>query len=127
MGVQLPSSGGRAGVGRTIRNAIGMGGGGVNGEGGVNGTPLGAVWDDSRDSAEGAIAAVRALIAEPQVVAVVGELFSPFVMACREAVDQAGIPYIIGGTSPRTTEGAQWIFRVAATDDPLAALLAPHT
>jgi len=98
----------------------------VNRKGGVNGTPLGAAWEDSRDSAEGAIAAVRALIAEPQVVAVVGELFSPFVMASREAVEQAGIPYIIGGTSPRTTEGAQWIFRVAASDELLADLLAHY-
>src|SRR5207245_10390259 len=106
-----------AAVGRTIRNAVEMALEDVNRTGGVNGTPLGAAWEDSRDSAEGAIAAVRALIAEPQVVAVVGELFSPFVMASREAVEQAGIPYIIGGTSPRTTEGAQWIFRVAASAD----------
>jgi branched-chain amino acid transport system substrate-binding protein len=84
------------------------------------------VWEDSHGSADGAVEAARRLIGEPRVVAIVGELFSPFALASRPAVEQAGIPYVIGGTSPRTTEGAQWTFRVAASDAVLADLLARY-
>jgi branched-chain amino acid transport system substrate-binding protein len=127
IGVQLPLTGERAPIGRIIRNAVEMAVQDVNRKGGVNGAPLVAVWEDSRDSTEGAVRAVRALTGQPQVVAIVGELFSPFVMASRDAVEQAEVPYIIGGTSPRTTQGALWIFRVAASDTLLADLLARYT
>ena len=126
IGVQLPQSGERAAVGRTIRNAVEMAVEDVNRTGGINGAALVVVWEDTRDSAEGAVAAIRGLIAQPRVAAVVGELFSPFAMASRDAVEQAGIPYLVGGTSPRTTAGAQWIFRVGASDALLGDLLARY-
>jgi branched-chain amino acid transport system substrate-binding protein len=127
IGVQLPQSGERAAVGRTIRNAVEMAVEDVNRTGGINGAALVVVWEDTRDSAEGAVAAIRGLIAQPRVAAVVGELFSPFAMASRDAVEQAGIPYLVGGSSPRTTAGAQWIFRVGASDALLGDLLARYT
>ncbi|PYO52303.1 MAG: hypothetical protein DMD83_26080, partial [Candidatus Rokuibacteriota bacterium] len=126
IGVQLPQSGERAAVGRTITNAVEMAVEDVNRTGGINGAALVVVWEDTRDSAEGAVAAIRDLIAQPRVAAVVGELFSPFAMASRDAVEQAGIPYLVGGTSPRTTAGAQWIFRVGASDALLGDLLARY-
>jgi branched-chain amino acid transport system substrate-binding protein len=126
IGVQLPQSGERARVGLMIRRAIEMAVGDVNRKGGIDGVSLVPVWEDSHDSADGAVEAVRRLIGEPRVVAIVGELFSPFALASRPAVEQAGIPYVIGGTSPRTTEGAQWTFRVAASDAVLADLLARY-
>jgi branched-chain amino acid transport system substrate-binding protein len=126
IGVQLPQSGERARVGLMIRRAIEMAVEDVNRKGGIDGVSLVPVWEDSHDSADGAVEAVRRLIGEPRVVAIVGELFSPFALASRPAVEQAGIPYVIGGTSPRTTEGAQWTFRVAASDAVLADLLARY-
>ncbi len=98
IGVQLPLSGERAPVGLTIRKAIEMAVEDVNRKGGIKGASLALVWEDSRDSAEGATEAVRTLISQPQVAAIVGELFSPFALASRPAVEQAGIPYVIGGT-----------------------------
>jgi branched-chain amino acid transport system substrate-binding protein len=126
IGVQLPQSGERARVGLMIRRAIEMAVEDVNRKGGIDGVSLVPVWEDSHDSADGAVEAIRRLIGEPRVVAIVGELFSPFALASRPAVEQAGVPYVIGGTSPRTTEGAQWTFRVAASDAVLADLLARY-
>jgi branched-chain amino acid transport system substrate-binding protein len=126
IGVQLPQSGERARVGLMIRRAIEMAVEDVNRKGGIDGVSLVPVWEDSHGSADGAVEAARRLIGEPRVVAIVGELFSPFALASRPAVEQAGIPYVIGGTSPRTTEGAQWTFRVAASDAVLADLLARY-
>jgi ABC-type branched-subunit amino acid transport system substrate-binding protein len=47
-------------------------------------------------------------------------------MASRDIVEQAGVPYLTGGTSPRTTEQTRWIFRVGASDALLADLLAQY-
>jgi branched-chain amino acid transport system substrate-binding protein len=126
IGVQLPMSGERAVVGRIIRNAIEMAVEEVNRNGGIKGTPLQPVYEDSGDSAESAAAAARKLIEDHQVVAIVGELFSPFVLASRDRVEKAGVPYLTGGTSPRTTENARWVFRVAASDTLLADLMARY-
>jgi branched-chain amino acid transport system substrate-binding protein len=126
IGVQLPLTGERAQVGRMIKNGIEMALEEVNRSADAGGASIAAVFEDSRSSEEGAIAAARTLTADPRVVAVVGELFSPFAMASRETIEQAGMPYLIGGTSPRTTEGARWIFRVGPSDRLLAELVARY-
>jgi branched-chain amino acid transport system substrate-binding protein len=126
IGVQLPLSGERAPVGRMIQQAVDLAVGDANKDGGVRGVPLAAIYEDSGTSADGAVAALRRLIQTHRVVAVVGELFSPFAMASREVVEQANVPYVIGGTNPRTTENARWVFRVAASDALLADLMARY-
>jgi branched-chain amino acid transport system substrate-binding protein len=126
IGVQLPLGGARAPVGRLVRSAVEMAVEEVNGRGGIRGAPLAAVWEDSGASAESAVAAARRLVDEHHVVAIVGELFSPFALATRTLVEQAGVPYLIGGTNPRTTEGARWVYRVAASDTFLASLIARY-
>jgi branched-chain amino acid transport system substrate-binding protein len=95
----------------------------VNGDGGP---VLAAVFEDDHDQEAAAVEAVRRLIVDRKVVAVVGELFSPFVMASRPLVEQTKVAYLTGGTSPRTTDGSRWIFRVGATDALLAQLVARH-
>jgi branched-chain amino acid transport system substrate-binding protein len=125
IGVQLPMSGERAAVGRIISNAVEMAVQEVNRNGGIKGMPLRPVYEDSGGSADSAAAAQK-LIENDQVVAIVGELFSPFVLASRDHVEQAGVPYLTGGTNPRTTENARWLFRVAASDTLLADLMARY-
>jgi branched-chain amino acid transport system substrate-binding protein len=126
IGVQLPLTGERAAVGGVIKGAVEMAVREVNSQGGVNGAPLAPVYVDSQNSAEGAVAAVRTLAGDLDVVAILGELFSPFALASRDVVDAADVPYLIGGTSPRTTEHAEWVYRVGASDALLAALVARY-
>jgi branched-chain amino acid transport system substrate-binding protein len=126
IGIQLPLSGERQPVGRMIQQAVEMALADANKDGGVKGAPLRAIYEDSGTSADAAVAAVRRLIERHRVVAVVGELFSPFAMASREVVEQASVPYVVGGTNPRTTENARWVFRVAASDALLANLVARY-
>lgn len=123
VGVQLPLSGERAPVGRTIKNGIAMAAEAVNRDGGVEGTPLEVIYEDDQDTEQGAVEALRRLTRDHRVVAVIGELFSRYVMASQELVEQERIPYLTGGTSPRTTEQTRWIFRVGASDALLADLL----
>jgi len=119
-------TGERAGVGEIIKNGVEMAIADVNLEGGVDGALLQAVYEDDQDVKEGAVEAAKKLILEHQVLAIIGELFSPFVLASRGVVEQEGVPYLTGGTSPRTTEHARWIFRVGASDTLLASLLARY-
>jgi branched-chain amino acid transport system substrate-binding protein len=126
LGVHLPMSGERAPVGRIITNAVELAVQEVNRNGGIKGAPLRPAFENSGGSADSAAASAQKLIDNQQVVAIVGELFSPFVLASRDRVEQAGVPYLTGGTSPRTTENARWIFRVAANDTLLADLMARY-
>lgn len=126
IGVQLPLTGERAEVGRAVKSGIAMALEAVNREGGVKGAPLEVIYVDDRNTEQGAIEAVRTLAREHQVVAVIGELFSRFVIASREVVNEEKVPYLSGATSPRTTEQTRWIFRVGASDALLADLLARY-
>ncbi|MGH8704016.1 MAG: ABC transporter substrate-binding protein [Burkholderiales bacterium] len=127
VGVHLALSGERAPVGRIMRNAVELAVEEVNRTGGINRMPLRPIYEDSGSTPDSAATAARRLVHEHEVVAIVGELFSPFVLASRDVVEGAGVPYLTGGTSPRTTESARWIFRVAASDAVLAGLLARFT
>jgi branched-chain amino acid transport system substrate-binding protein len=126
IGVQLPLSGDRAAVGRAIKSGVEMAVEAVNREGGVGGVPVEVIYEDDQDTEQGARDALGKLVQDHRVVAVVGELFSRYVIACRDIVEQAGVPYLTGGTSPRTTEQTRWIFRVGASDAVLADLLARY-
>jgi branched-chain amino acid transport system substrate-binding protein len=125
VGIQLPLTGERAQVGQVIQNGVRMALDAVNAEG-RTGVRVEPVWADDESAKEMALEALTRLLRDPQVVAVVGEIFSPFVLAGKPLVEQAGIPYFTGGTSPRTTEQTQWIFRVAASDALLVRLLARY-
>lgn len=127
IGVQLPLAGERAPVGRIIKRSVELAVEDVNRKGGVNGMPLAVIYEDDQNTQPGAVEAVRKLVREHRVVAVVGELFSPFVLASRDLVEQDGVPYLTGGTSPRTTEQTRWIFRVGASDALLADLIGRYT
>ncbi len=126
IGVQLPLSGERAAVGRAMKSGIAMGVEAVNRGGGVKGAPLEVIYLDDQDTERGAIDALRTLTREHQVAAVIGELFSRFVIASRELVNEDKVPYLSGATSPRTTEQTGWIFRVGASDTLLADLFARY-
>jgi branched-chain amino acid transport system substrate-binding protein len=92
----------------------------------VAGAPLAAVYEDDQDTSAGAVEALRKLAVERQVAAVVGELFSPHVLQSRPLVEQAGVPFLTGGTNPRTTEQSGWIFRVGVSDALLTDLMARY-
>jgi branched-chain amino acid transport system substrate-binding protein len=126
IGVQAPLSGERAPIGRIIKNSVEMAVEDLNKKVGINGLSIEVVYEDDQDTESGAVEAIKKLIQDPQVVAVIGELFSRFVMASKDLVEQQGIPYLTGGTSPRTTENAKWIFRVGASDALLANLMARY-
>jgi branched-chain amino acid transport system substrate-binding protein len=123
IGVQLPITGERSSVGRLMQNGLQMALETINGRDPPQGIKLELIWADDESTPEGAVRILDKLAADPQVIAVAGEINSPFVMAGVPIIDKAGLPYLTGGSSPRTTVASPWIFRVGANDTLLAGFL----
>jgi branched-chain amino acid transport system substrate-binding protein len=126
IGVQLPLTGDRAPVGKIIKNGIDMAVETLNHKGGVDEALLTVVYEDDLSTEQGAVEVAKKLTQDPQGVAIVGELFSRFVLASKDIVEKEGVPYLTGGTSPKTTENAKWIFRVGTSDALLTDLIARY-
>ena len=124
VGVQLPLTGERSDVGVLMKNALQMAADKVNAA--QKGPKWELVWADDESTTDGATKAINTLLQDPQVIAIVGEINSPLVMASAPLVDKAGIPYITGGSSPRTTAASPWIFRAGASDALLTGLMAQY-
>ena len=124
VGVQLPLTGERSDVGALMKNALQMSADKVNAS--SKGQKWELVWADDESTTEGATKALDKLLQDPRVIAIVGEINSPLVMASAPLVDKAGVPYITGGSSPRTTAASPWIFRAGASDALLTGFMAQY-
>jgi branched-chain amino acid transport system substrate-binding protein len=126
IGVQLPLTGERAQVGKAMQNGVRMALDALNSQVPRDGGTMEVVFEDDGNTKEGALNALKNLIGDPQVVAIIGEIFSPFVLASRPIVEQVGVSFLTGGTHPKTTENSRWIFRVGASDALLTTLMAQY-
>src|SRR3990172_4139752 len=91
VGVQLPLTGERAQVGKAMQNGVRMALDALNSQGprkGTrNGTKMEVVFEDDQGTKEGALSALSNLIHEHHVMAIIGEIFSPFVLASKPIVE----------------------------------------
>jgi len=75
------------------------------------------IIEDSRDSPDGAIDAVRKLAYQDNVAAIVGPRFSRNAIPAANVAEQARVPLISPtSTNPQTTAGKDYIFRVSFVD-----------
>jgi branched-chain amino acid transport system substrate-binding protein len=126
IGVQLPLTGERADVGKLMHDALQMAVEKANSQNGAKGPKLELVWADDESTTEGATKALDKIAHDPSIIAIAGEINSPLVLASAPVVDKEGVPYLTGGSSPRTTAQSPWIFRVGASDAFLADSIASY-
>jgi branched-chain amino acid transport system substrate-binding protein len=126
VGVQLPLTGERSDVGKLMQNALQMALDKVNADAGAKGPKFELVWADDESTTDGIAKSLDKLVHDPAVVAIAGEINSPLVLASAPIVDKEGIPYITGGSSPRTTAASPWIFRAGASDALLTTFLTQY-
>ena len=107
-----------------MQNALQMALDKVNAEKG--GPKLELVWSDDASTTDGVVKSLDKLVHDPQVVAIAGEINSPLVLASAPIIDKEGLPYITGGSSPRTTAASPWIFRAGASDALLTTFLTQY-
>src|SRR3989304_5978502 len=67
IGVQLPLSGDRAAGGRGIKSGVAMAVEAVNQEGGIGGIPVEVIYEDDRDTEQGAREALGKLVQDHRV------------------------------------------------------------
>lgn len=112
----------RASLGASEQKAIQLAAKQINAGGGINGKRLTLVIADNQSTTAGAVAALKKVVEEDQVLAVVGFILSPQVIATSDAIKSYGVPTMIGGTNVTLTRrGNPWLFRVRP-DDSIAAL-----
>lgn len=88
----------------------------INDAGGVRGRPLRLRILDDLANPDRAIAAADSLVADPEVVAVVGHVNSGAMIAAAPSY-QRGLPVVAAGaTSPLVSRLGEWVFRVASSD-----------
>ncbi|MBB6305894.1 ABC transporter substrate-binding protein [Xanthobacter tagetidis] len=84
----------------------------VNAEGGINGRKLVLIREDDSCRAEGAIAAVKKLVYDEKVFALIGGACSNSTLAARAEIEKAGVPFILNSATSDaiTTPVARNIF-----------------
>jgi len=95
----------------------------INAAGGVLGKPIRVIKDDDHGSKDDAIAGVKMLIDQDNVIAVLGEVASSNSLAGGGVCQDKHVPMISpSSTNPAVTVGREWVFRTCFTDDFQAAV-----
>ncbi len=94
IGAIVSLTGTYAGLGEPEKKTIEMEVARINEAGGVNGRPIEVIFEDDQTDEAKAVAAASKLIAQDQVLAIIGATGSGQTMAVRSEVDRAGIPQV---------------------------------
>lgn len=90
----------------------------INANGGVLGKKLVINMEDTNGTSEGAVNAMNRQVSNPDVVAVVGFMYSSQVLAVADIAKQAKVPLMYGGSSPSINElDNDYIFRMRPADN----------
>jgi len=103
--------------GISTKNAIDLAIEEVNSAGGIGGVTLRVIVEDDQGRPEEANTAVKKLVEQDRVVAVLGEVASSRTLAGAPNCQNAGVPMITpSSTNPKVTEVGDFIFRVCFID-----------
>ncbi|HWN81373.1 MAG TPA: ABC transporter substrate-binding protein, partial [Candidatus Udaeobacter sp.] len=117
VGSYLGLTGHSATFGQSTQNGIVMAFDEVNAAGGIAGKTLKAIIEDDQGRPEEAATAVRKLISQDGVIAVLGDVPSSNSLAAAPICQEAHVPMITpSSTNPRVTETGDYIFRVCFID-----------
>jgi branched-chain amino acid transport system substrate-binding protein len=96
----------------------------INANGGIHGRPLRLVSRDDSGTGPGAVAAAQALVADNDIVAVVGHINSVSTLAAAPIYD-GRVPCVSpASTTPDLTGRSSWVFRIIPSDTSIGRSLA---
>lgn len=96
----------------------------INAAGGIAGQPLRIRWCDDGGSASGAVSVAQSVVADPNVVAVIGHINSGAQLAAASVYDGHLVAISPQATSPDLTGLSRWLFRDLPSDSTNGATLA---
>lgn len=123
----VPITGASATEGGYFIKAIDMALEQINAKGGINGQPVELLKIDNQSSNPGALNSLNKAVNEDKVLAIVGPVKSTQILAISDAVVEAGVPMMIGGTNATLTKkGNPWLFRCRPDDSIAAAAMVKY-
>lgn len=97
----------------------------INAAGGVNGKMLELVITDEVDNLEMSVLATQELLADEEISAVIGSMYSAYCIAAMPTVAEVGVPYLsMGGSVGVSEEGNPYTWQVRPLDSALGVILA---
>jgi branched-chain amino acid transport system substrate-binding protein len=116
LGYQMPLSGDRSQYGEMFRNAAEIKLKAFNAAGGVDGTPVQIVYEDSKNDPKEAIAIAQKFSDNPRILGVLGDFSSTVAMAAGEVYAKSGVAQLSQTAShPDYTKVSKWQFRNITT------------
>ncbi|MBH0130644.1 ABC transporter substrate-binding protein [Salinibacterium sp. NK8237] len=115
IGVALPTTGGSAVLGEPMSQGIEMAVAEINAAGGINGSTVRVVQEDTGADDASALNAFNRITGE-NPAAVIGFPVSTQGFAVMTQVDRTAIPVIMGGTSATLALGSEWAFDMTSHD-----------
>ena len=128
IGVSAPLTAQFAQNGLWMKNGVSLALREINDRGGIKGRKLDVAFaDDQGPNPTAAANAVTRLIAQEQVVALIGPHFTPAILPNLPLLGQHNVPALTGASGPVVTQqGSKWVFRVRLNDSVGAGLLVKY-
>ena len=99
----------------------------INAAGGVNGQMLEIVVTDEVDNLEMSVLATQELLADDEIMGIIGSLYSQYCIAVMPAVEETGMPYFaMGSSSGVSNEKNAYTWQVRPLDTAQGAVLADY-
>ena len=97
----------------------------INAAGGVNGQQLELVVADEVDNVEMSVLATQELLANDEIMGIVGSVFSAYCLTAMPAVEEAGVPFLcLGSSSAVSAEKNPYTWQVRPLDSVQGQILA---
>ncbi len=117
IGAVDPFTGASALAGELLKRGVEIAMDRINKEGGVNGIPVKLVYEDSKGSQDGAVAAMTKLLYEREVIVTFASQYSTQAHAISHVLEEAQCPGIHGGSAWSLRElGNPWLFGSRTND-----------
>ncbi len=125
IGQLIPMSGEAAEAGKYQKQGAEIALEQINTAGGINGRKIQIILEDDQNTNPGAVAAFQKLLEDSEIVAVVGPTRSTQIQALAPTINEAKIPFFMGGTNYGLTHSdSKWIFRCRPHDGMSAKVMA---
>ncbi len=118
VGAVMPLTGDAASYGTAVREGIELACEEINSRGGINGTPIKVVYEDSQANPKQGVSAFQKLVSVNQTEVVVGAVASSVTLAIAPIAERSEVVLISpASSSPKITTAGEFIFRNYPSDE----------
>lgn len=118
IGIALSLTGDGADYGKRSLNGIEWAAEKINSQGGINGTPIELIVEDTKSSPRDAVSAINKLIIVDKVQIIIGDIISGTTLAMAPIAEKNSVTLLAPGASnPKMTNAGDFIFRNWTSDD----------